>query len=108
MKTPIQDPGRGSNRAMAGTRLASASGAANPTPSAIKIANASGAGAISAKPSAAPMNGAVQGVATTVANTPVAKAPNTPSRPANRLPMPTNPRPNSATPERLSPIANSR
>src|SRR5713226_6139132 len=66
----IQAPGRGNRLANPGTAVASTIGAASPMPSATNTASASGAGATSAKPSAAPMNGAVQGVATIVARMP--------------------------------------
>ena len=73
-----------------------------------KIASASAVGATSAKPSAAPINGAVHGVATIVARTPVENAPAIPERAAKRPPVPARPRPNSAAPDRLSPIASIR
>jgi len=54
------------------------------------------------------MNGAMHGVATIVANTPVPKVPVRPDRPASLPPVPAKPAPKAATPERLSPIANKR
>ncbi len=54
------------------------------------------------------MNGAVQGVATTVARTPVKNVPAVPAPAASRPPALPSARPNPATPERLSPIAKSR
>ncbi len=82
MNHSIHAPGRGSSRARPGTALTAAIGAASPQPSATNTDNAAGTGAISANPSAAPMNGAVHGVATIVASTPVAKAPMSPPCPA--------------------------
>ncbi len=48
---------------------------ARPRPRAVKIAKVMAAGWARAKPIAAPMSGAVHGVATTVARTPVKKLP---------------------------------
>ena len=69
---------------------------------------ASAAGAISAKPRAAPMNGAVHGVATIVARTPVKNVPASPDRAASRPPTPPSAPPKPATPDRLNPIAKRR
>ena len=49
--------------------------AASPSASAVKTAKMTDADCVSAKPIAAPISGAVHGVATTVANTPVKKLP---------------------------------
>ena len=79
-----------------------------PRPSITKIASVEAADCDSAKPSAAPMNGAVQGEATTTASTPEPKASSV------RLLL-VHPRhaagaswPNSNTPARLSPSAKNR
>ena len=71
----IHAPGRGRRASRPGSSASSRYGAAMPSPSAVKIASASAAGRASAKPSAAPMNGAVQGVATSTASTPVRNEP---------------------------------
>ena len=54
------------------------------------------------------MNGAVQGVATTVARMPVKNVPASPERMASRPPTPPSATPKPATPERLNPIAKRR
>ena len=69
----IQGPGLGRNRSQAGSRLSSKTGRAKPPPRVRNTASASQAGRVTAKPSAAPMKGAVHGLATTAARTPVAK-----------------------------------
>ena len=55
---------------------------------------------------ATPMNGAVQGVATSTASSPVKKLPACPAFPASRPPAPTIPAPISNAPDRFSPTAN--
>ncbi len=47
-----------------------------PIPSAVKIVKETQTGCVNAKPRAEPINGAVQGVATTVASAPLTKEPN--------------------------------
>ena len=81
--TSIHAPGRGSNRATPGTTESTRYGAANPSPSAPKTNIATTAGAARAAAIAAPMNGAVQGVATSTASSPVKKLPAMPPRDAN-------------------------
>ena len=65
------------------------------------------AGALSAAAIAPPMKGAVQGVATTTASTPVKKLPVSPPRSASPLPADARRPPTSNTPDRFRPIANS-
>ena len=62
-------------RVQAGWKLSRRYGAARPRPNAVKTAKVMVAGCARAKPMAAPISGAVQGVATTVARTPVKKLP---------------------------------
>ena len=62
----------------------------------------------SAKPTAAPMKGAVQGVATITASTPVKKEPPRPDRSASAPPMPANRPPISNRPAKFSPISTIR
>jgi hypothetical protein len=69
-KVSIHAPGRGSQSAAAGHQQASKKGSAKPKPKLQKITNPCQAGKVNAKPTDAPMNGAVQGAATTTANTP--------------------------------------
>ena len=65
---------------------------------------ATAAGWLSPKPTAAPMKGAVHGVATITASTPVKKEPERPDRPARPLPIPTRRPPISNRPAKFSPI----
>ena len=69
----IHAPGLGKNFSHAGFQLNTTYGAANPTPTARKISTMNGALWANAKPSAMLKNGAVQGVARTVASTPLKK-----------------------------------
>jgi len=64
-------------------------------------------GATMAPAIAAPMNGAVQGVATTTASKPVKKLPTWPPFIASDCPVPAIPPPTANTPDRLSPTPNS-
>ncbi len=64
-------------------------------------------GAASPAAMATPMNGAVQGVATTTASRPVKKLPVWPGRAARPWPVCIRPVPISNTPDRLRPTANS-
>jgi hypothetical protein len=73
LKCCIQAPGRGSARVNAGQTLAARKGSAMPTPSAANTASACMGGMVRAAPSETPMNGAVQGLATATASTPVRK-----------------------------------
>ena len=66
------------------------------------------AGWLTAKPSAVPMNGAVQGLATTTASTPVKKLPLSPLRLARELPVFIRLPPNSIMPDRDRPMAINR
>ena len=63
-------------------------------------------GAVAAAAMAAPMKGAVQGVATTTASRPVKKLPISPPRRVSPSPTPTQPPPISKTPDKFNPIAN--
>ena len=73
-----------------------------------RTATVCGAGWLSAKPRAAAMNGAVQGVATTTASTPVKKAPVMPLLDASPWPMPVKPPAISNTPDRFRPTTKKR
>src|ERR1700704_697349 len=66
----IHGPGFGRNRSHAGCALSKKYGALIPAAMATNIARMTGADCVNAKPSAVPRNGAVHGVAKTVANTP--------------------------------------
>src|SRR5215475_2839883 len=66
----IQGPGLGRKRSHAGWTLKSRYGALIPTAMAMNIARMIAGDCVNAKPSAVPRNGAVHGVANTVANTP--------------------------------------
>src|SRR5215813_15321741 len=66
----IQGPGFGRNRNQAGCALKSRYGALMPAAIAINIARITSDDCENAKPNAVPRNGAVHGVASTVANTP--------------------------------------
>src|SRR5204863_3819896 len=70
LKRSSQGPGRGSWRRQPGKHASRTYGDAMPMPSATKITSIVAADPASAKPSAAPMNGAVHGDATTTASTP--------------------------------------
>ena len=72
-KVSIQGPGLGSQAAHPGMQQSKSQGSAMPKPSARKTASASAAGCVTAKPSAAPIKGAVQGLATMTASMPVRK-----------------------------------
>ena len=105
LNVAIHAPGRGNARATAGTALASRYGNAMPMPIAPNTASACAAGRATARPSDAPMNGAVQGDAMAVANTPDKNALTAgclacalATRPGRKLP-------NSKTPARFSPIS---
>src|SRR4029079_13856215 len=66
----IQGPGLGKKRSQAGCALKSRYGALMPAATATNIARMIAADWVKANPSAVPRNGAVHGVASTVANTP--------------------------------------
>src|SRR5258708_25109400 len=67
----IQAPGFGSTRRVHGANDSSRYGSDRPTPKPAKITRATTGDCVSAAPTAAAMNGAVQGVATNVVSTPV-------------------------------------
>ena len=71
LKVAIHTPGLGSMRASLGQALAARYGNAMPTPSAANSVSACTEGSVKARPSAAPMKGAVQGEAMATASTPV-------------------------------------
>ena len=100
-------PGRGTIRARLGMRLMTTSGSARPSPRARKIMMPGIGGPARAAATAAPMKGAVHGVATTAAKTPVKKLPATPPRAARLCPAPAQRPPITSTPEKLSPTAKS-
>src|SRR5581483_5525651 len=79
----IQAPGFGRNFNHAGWQLRITYGNARPSPTTANISRINGGGCAKANPSAAPRNGAVQGVASTVASTPLKKAPAAPERDAS-------------------------
>src|SRR6185503_15513369 len=69
-KCTIQGPGLGKKRSHPGCALKSRYGALIPAAMAMNIARMITADCVNAKPRAVPRNGAVHGVASTVANTP--------------------------------------
>ena len=71
----IQAPGRGIRCISAGTNGNTTYGSASPAPMAVNTRKLSAAGRSTANASAAPMSGAVHGVATTTASTPLASDP---------------------------------
>ena len=79
-----------------------------PSPRATNTDSAMAVGWVRAKPSAEPMNGAVQGLATTTASTPVKKLPLPPSCPARPLPRFIKLPPNCTKPDRDNPMAANR
>ena len=99
----IQVPGLGRNDSARGQRPRIKNGSAKPMPRLKKISIAEAVLCVRANPSAAAMNGAVQGAATATARTPVKNAPSGPERAARLSPMVIEPTSN--TPERLRPTA---
>src|SRR4051812_35906935 len=82
----IHGPGFGNFFSQAGTQQSATYGAASPIPIVIKISMIlTGLFDRNAKPRAAPRMGAVQGVASIVARTPLKNAPEFPSREASVL-----------------------
>ena len=79
-----------------------------PKPSAAKTSSATGAFCVNANPSAGPMNGAVHGLATSVASAPVKNEPSFPPRSASVVPRPMKPAPILTTPASASAIAVNR
>ena len=76
-----------------------------PSPRVAKTASACHAGKVTAKPSEAPMKGAVQGEATATASTPVSSESTTGCRARTAATEPGSTEPSSNTPARLSPIS---
>ena len=91
MRVSIQAPGRGSARRAGGHRVSTRKGSGEAEAEAAKTASATPALWVSAKPTAEPMNGAVQGVATSVASTPVKKEPPRPAAPGEPVADPGEP-----------------
>ncbi len=79
----IHAPGFGRSRSHAGCALTARYGALIPAAIARNINRIMGPDCVKANPSAAPRNGAVQGVARTVAKTPWRNDPRSPSRDAH-------------------------
>ena len=79
-----------------------------PAPRAANTSSATAGGWVMAKPRAVPMRGAVQGLATTTASTPVKKLPLIPPRFASPLPVFMMLPPNSTRPDRDRPMARNR
>ena len=71
LKVSIQGPGFGSLEERLGNHVRAMKGSAIPNPRNAKTSNATYIGCEMANPSAGPINGAVHGLATVVANTPV-------------------------------------
>ena len=80
LKRSIHAPGLGRNFNHLGFQLSSKYGEARPSAMTMKNSTIMCAGCAKAKPSDAPKNGAVQGVASTVASTPFMNAPALPWR----------------------------
>ena len=70
LMVPIHLPGLGNNNATLGNSEINNHGNAIPKPNAVNIANSCQVEAPNANPTAVPKKGAVQGVASNVANTP--------------------------------------
>ena len=106
----IQAPGFGSHFTQPGKMVRRSHGSAMPNPSTRNTVTAMAAGCESAKPSAAPMKGAVQGLATMTARIPVKKLPRRPRVGvlSARLPPARLPSVNSNTPARFIVIARKR
>ena len=71
LKVSIQGPGFGSLEVRLGNHVRAMKGSAIPNPRNAKTSNATYIGCEMANPNAGPINGAVHGLATVVANTPV-------------------------------------
>ena len=108
LSVSIQAPGLGSQLLAAALLLMATIGAAIPTPSAAKIISALTGGWVRAKPSALPIKGAVQGLATTTASTPVKKLPRVPGALARPAPRFIQRFPKSTRPESERPISANR
>ena len=105
LKCTIHTPGRGSARATGGHAVAARYGSAMPRPSAAKTDSACPVGKVTASPSEAPMNGAVQGEATATASTPVTAESTMGWRARAASHEPGNTEPSSNTPARFNPIS---
>src|SRR5690625_7833622 len=79
-----------------------------PRPSATKTLILMVAGCVSAKPRAAPIKGAVQGLATTAASTPVKKEPLRPDFCVRLCPAPIHRAPKDTVPDRVRPSTKNR
>src|SRR5262245_41349772 len=84
----IHGPGRGTILRQAGKNARARYGSAKPRASAWKTAIATGTGWVTARPTAAPMKGAVHGVAATAARAPVKSDPAYPGLDASPWPTP--------------------
>ena len=73
LKVSIQAPGLGKKRMKAGTSATITKGSARPMPATPKNSSTPSGGKVKAKPMAEPSRGALQGVASSVVNTPVRK-----------------------------------
>ncbi len=102
LNVSIQAPGRGKSRRSAGAKLIAVKGAAKPRPRPTNTKRAAGGLWVRAKPSAGPMNGAVQGAATTTASRPVKNEPTSPPWDARPCPAPVPGKVASNTPDMLS------
>src|SRR5207247_1108965 len=104
----IHTPGFGRNFSQSGRQLNTTYGAASPKATANNVRTMTADGCVNANPSATPRNGAVQGVASKVASTPLKNAPAAPPRDASSLaaPMPRPLRVTSKTPNEYSPPNN--
>src|SRR5438132_1689730 len=98
LKVSIHAPGRGRTFTACGKIESSRYGVESPTAITVKIANDSVVDTASAAPSAGARNGALQGVATTVASTPVKNDPAYPDFVCKLPPTAVALRPNSNTP----------
>src|SRR5665213_3820208 len=103
LKVSIQRPGLGRTFSVCGKADNSRYGAERPNATKLKTMEDWTAGKVSADPSAGARKGALQGAATTVANTPVKNDPLYPFLCCRFEPVPVRKMPNSKTPLRLSP-----
>src|SRR5580700_7769356 len=101
LKVSIQRPGRGNALTACGNIDSSKYGADKPRPIAVNTRKDCGVGRTSAAPNAGARNGALQGVATTVANTPAKREPPYPVPIWSDEPTPVALTPNSNTPLKL-------
>ena len=108
LKISIQAPGLGNLVLNCGMKHSAKYGKASPKPKAKNINKAINGPCVKAYPIATPMKGAVQGVATNVARTPVKKAPLFPDFPAKFCPTLPNLFENSKKPKRFRPIIKTR